>query len=297
MKPCLAIALVLALAAPGARAAEVPVPAPPAVAPAPAPATVEALRASMLASDSILITRVEMEPAAVSDSAWQSHAPVSRKRVTVNQVKRPWMRRFAANFMPPGTTLRTELCPPPRGTAGLAKPWMLSALWINQDGRGQVFVDLSTGCSIAGLAGSGPVALDVGAHTDSLLALFQQALFADSALARVKASALSDTTRPRDQVAVRTPPVPIDRVAPVYPDSARAAGIEGTVIVKTLVGSDGRVMRVDVETSVPGLDAAALAAVKQWRFNPGTVDGRPHAMTVGVPVSFHLAPGGPAKKH
>jgi protein TonB len=251
----------------------------------------------MLASDSILVTRVEMEPAAVSDSAWQSHAPVSRKRVTVNQVKGPWMRRFAANFIPPGATLRTELCPPPRGTAGLAKPWMLSALWINKDGRGQVFVDLSTGCSIAGLVGSGPVALDVGAHADSLLALFQQALFADSALATIKPGSLGEGSRSQEPAAVRTPPQPIDRVAPVYPDSARAAGIEGTVVVKTLVGSDGRVMRVDVETGVPGLDAAALTAVKQWRFKPATVDGKPRAMTVGVPVKFSLSPGEPTKKH
>ena len=99
MKSCLAIALVLALAAPAARAADAPAPAP-----APLPATVEALRASMLASDSILVTRVEMEPAAVSDSAWQSHAPVSRKRVTVNQVKGPWMRRLRPCSAPTPTS-------------------------------------------------------------------------------------------------------------------------------------------------------------------------------------------------
>jgi TonB family protein len=173
---------------------------------------------------------------------------------------------------------------------------MLSALWINKAGRGQVFVDLSTGCSLAGLAGSAPVALDVGAHTDSLLALFQQALYADSALASINVATLVDASRAQQAEVVRTPPEPIERVAPVYPDSARAAGIEGTVVVKTLVGSDGRVMRVDVETSVPGLDGAALAAVKQWRFKPGTVDGKPRAVTVGVPVRFHLAPGEPAKK-
>ena len=296
MKRWIALPLVMALAAPAARAAEAPAPVP-APAHALVPTTVEALRASMLASDSIMVTRVEIEQSSTTDSAWQSHTSVSRKRVTINQVKGPWMKRFVANFVPAGTTLRPELCPPLRGSGGLSKPWMLSALWINKDGRGQVYVDLITGCSVAGLAGSEPVALAVGSHTDSLLALFQQALFADSALASVKPGSLPEIARAPQAAIADSPPEPLERVAPVYPDSARAAGIQGTVVVKTLVGSDGRVMRVEVGTSVPGLDAAALAAVKQWRFKPAVVGGRPRAVTVGVPVSFHLGPGKPDGRH
>ena len=84
-------------------------------------------------------------------------------------------------------------------------------------------------------------------------------------------------------------------MAPAYPDSARAAGIEGAVVVRALVGSDGHVLRVEIETSVPGLDAAALAAVKQWRYKPATVNGKPRAVWVGVPVTFHLDSGKAAR--
>ena len=132
MKLCLALPLVLALSASAARAADAPVPAP-----APAPATIEALRASMLASDSILVTRVEVEEQVTTDSAGQPHTSLSSRRVALNNVKGPWMKRFVANFLPAGTALRPELCPAPTRTAGLVKPWMLSALWINKDGRGQ----------------------------------------------------------------------------------------------------------------------------------------------------------------
>ena len=291
MKLCLALPLVLALSASAARAADAPVPAP-----APALATIEALRASMLASDSILVTRVEVEEQVTTDSAGQPHTSLSSRRVALNNVKGPWMKRFVANFLPAGTALRPELCPAPTRTAGLVKPWMLSALWINKDGRGQAYVNLISGCGFAGVRGGKPAGLDVGAHTDSLLALFQQALFADSALARVNSRSLPDTTHTRPVAESETIPEATDRVAPAYPDSARAAGIEGTVTVKALVGSDGSVMRVEVGSSVPGLDAAALAAVKKWHFKPATVDGRPHAVWVSVPVAFHLHPAGTANK-
>jgi TonB family protein len=299
MRRGLALAGALALVALAACAADAPAQAaPPALAPAPAapaPATVEGLRASMLASDSILVTRVEVEERVTTDSAGQAQTSVSSKRVAVNIVKGPWMKRFVASFIPPGTALRPELCPRPVGTAGLARPWMLSALWINKDGRGQAYVNLITGCGFAGVAGGRTASLDISAHTDSLLALFQQGLFADSALATVSAGSLPDTTRPR-VVARPTDTVaePLERPAPVYPDSARAAGIEGEVMVRALVGSDGHVLRVEVQASVPGLDAAALAAVKKWRFKPATVDGKPRAVWVGVPVRFRLDSGKPA---
>lgn len=292
MKLGFALVVALAFAAPAARAADARAAA------VPVPATVEGLRASMLASDSILVTRVEVEERVTTDSSGQAHTSVSSTRVAVNNVKGPWMKRFVANFIPQGSVLRPELCPPPIGTAGLAKPWMLSALWINKNGRGQAYVNLLTGCGFAGVAGGTPASLDIGAHTDSLLALFQQGLFADSALATVSARSLPDTTRPR----VIAPPAetvaePLERVAPVYPDSARAAGVEGAVVVRALVGSDGHVLRVEIQTSVPGLDAAALAAVKKWRFKPATVDGKPRAVWVGVPVTFHLDSGKPARPH
>jgi protein TonB len=291
-----ALALAALLGAPAARAADAPAPA----APAPALATLEALRASMLASDSILVTRVELSEQVTTDSTGEHHTSLGSKRVALNNVKGRWMKRLVANLLPAGTVLSPELCASPTGTAGLPKPWMLSALWVNKDGRGQVYINLLNGCGFAGLRGGRPAGFTIGAGTDSLLALFQQALYADTLLATVKSSKLPDTTHAFvPPVIANTDPEAIERVAPVYPDSARHAGIQGTVVVKALVSSEGHVLRADVQDSVPALDAAAIAAVKKWRFKPATVDGKPRAVWVTVPVNFalHAEDAAPKPKH
>jgi protein TonB len=290
-----ALALAALLAAPAVRAADAPASA----ATAPALATLEALRASMLASDSILVTRVEITEQVTTDSSGERHSTLGSKRVALNNVKGPWMKRLVANLLPPGTALTTELCASPTGTAGLPKPWMLSALWINKDGRGQAYINLLSGCGFAGLRGGKPAGFAVGARTDSLLALFQQALFADTLLGTVKPARLPDTSRTYVAPPANTDPEAIERVAPVYPDSARHAGIQGTVVVKALVSSEGHVLRADVQESVPALDAAAIVAVKKWRFKPATVEGKPRAVWVTVPVNFalHAEDAGPKPKH
>ena len=64
--------------------------------------------------------------------------------------------------------------------------------------------------------------------------------------------------------------------------------VQGTVVVKALVGTDGRVRETRVAKSVPMLDAAAVAAVRQWRYSPAISHGRPVAMWVDTPVQFTL---------
>ncbi len=78
------------------------------------------------------------------------------------------------------------------------------------------------------------------------------------------------------------------KVAPVYPATALEAKVDGTVIVLALVCVDGTVGDVRIATSIPMLDGAATAAVRRWRFKPATLNGRPIAMWVKVPVSFRL---------
>ena len=77
-------------------------------------------------------------------------------------------------------------------------------------------------------------------------------------------------------------------VAPVYPDIAREAGVDGTVLVQALVGKDGKVKDVRVQKSIPMLDAAAVAAVKAWVFKPALSNNKPVAVWVAVPVKFSL---------
>ena len=78
------------------------------------------------------------------------------------------------------------------------------------------------------------------------------------------------------------------RVSPVYPEDARSAGVDGTVMVQALVLRDGTVGETRIVKSIPPLDAAASAAVRQWRFKPARTKGEPVAVWVGIPIKFSL---------
>lgn len=78
------------------------------------------------------------------------------------------------------------------------------------------------------------------------------------------------------------------KVPPEYPDFARTAGVEGTVMVQALVGRDGLVKDTRVLNSIPMLDAAAVVAVRRWRFRPAMAKGQRVAVWVAIPVKFTL---------
>lgn len=78
-------------------------------------------------------------------------------------------------------------------------------------------------------------------------------------------------------------PVVINRVNPLYPAEARKNRTQGIVILEVKVSATGAVDDVQLVKGLPdGLNDAAIAAVNQWTFKPGTVDGKP------VPVLFNL---------
>jgi protein TonB len=78
--------------------------------------------------------------------------------------------------------------------------------------------------------------------------------------------------------------------APRYPVAARRAGEQGTVTLRVLVMRDGQPARVDVEKSSGSahLDAAALEAVKVWRFVPARQGTDAIESWVLVPIVFRL---------
>lgn len=84
------------------------------------------------------------------------------------------------------------------------------------------------------------------------------------------------------------PPVATRRVAPVYPDEARAKHVYGVVAVAALVCEHGRVVKVHMVKSIPMLDEAALTAVGSWLFEPLVAGGVPVSTWVRVPVRFSL---------
>ncbi|HJT86795.1 MAG TPA: TonB family protein, partial [Bryobacteraceae bacterium] len=65
------------------------------------------------------------------------------------------------------------------------------------------------------------------------------------------------------------------RVDPVYPATARQAGIQGDVHLDVIIGTDGRVKNISVVDGNPVLVGAAEDAVRQWVFRPTTLDGEP----------------------
>jgi periplasmic protein TonB len=66
-------------------------------------------------------------------------------------------------------------------------------------------------------------------------------------------------------------PVLIHRVNPEYPEVARKARVEGTVILEAIINKNGDVENVKVLRGVhPVLDQAAVNAVRKWRYKPQT---------------------------
>jgi protein TonB len=86
-----------------------------------------------------------------------------------------------------------------------------------------------------------------------------------------------------------TPPRVVKRVHPAYTAEARAARIQGLVELECVVLSNGTIGDVRVvKTLDPGLDAEAIKAVRQWRFEPGAKDGQPVAVRVAIEMTFTL---------
>ena len=86
-------------------------------------------------------------------------------------------------------------------------------------------------------------------------------------------------------------PVLVKEVRPQYTQAAREARIEGTVLLETVVLADGTIGDVTVTRSldaVLGLDQEAVVAAKQWKFKPGTKDGKPVAVRVSIELTFTL---------
>jgi len=85
-------------------------------------------------------------------------------------------------------------------------------------------------------------------------------------------------------------PSVVKEVKPDYPQIARDFGIEGLVLVRVLVGTNGRVLdvRLSEKQQVPMLNDAALAAARKWVFTPGLANGRPVACWTAIPFRFRL---------
>jgi protein TonB len=84
----------------------------------------------------------------------------------------------------------------------------------------------------------------------------------------------------------------IRKVAPKYPKEARNRGIQGTVVLRALIGKDGVVKELSVLSGDPLLSPAALEAVKQWKYKPYYYNGEAVEVDTDIRVNFVLNDGG-----
>lgn len=84
----------------------------------------------------------------------------------------------------------------------------------------------------------------------------------------------------------------ISKVQPVYPAIAEQAGIQGTVLLHAIIGTDGHLLSLGVaNTSVnPDLANAAMNAVRQWTYQPTLLNGMPVEVVTTIAVVFRLKP-------
>jgi protein TonB len=93
---------------------------------------------------------------------------------------------------------------------------------------------------------------------------------------------------PDEFIPVEVEPVRISIAPPVYPDVARSAGVEGTVIVRALVGKDGRVKKCLIVDGHEMLNDAAVNCAKTAIFKPAIAQNQPVEVWVMMPIQFKM---------
>ena len=84
-------------------------------------------------------------------------------------------------------------------------------------------------------------------------------------------------------------PALLYKAEPEYSEEARAAQLDGMVLLKVVVDVDGRAKDIQVLNGLGlGLDEQAVMAIQRWKFKPGERDGVPVAVQAQIEVNFRL---------
>jgi TonB family protein len=138
-------------------------------------------------------------------------------------------------------------------------------------------------------------------------------------LADIRAAQLSELAKPQDPAAAQTTnpsatarpsiqvlPAPVrvspgvmagqmvSRVDPVYPPEARAAGVQGAVVLHAVIDKGGLVQSITVVSGPPMLAQSALDAVRQWTYKPYLLNGQPVEVETTINVNYTLQDSGSA---
>jgi protein TonB len=81
----------------------------------------------------------------------------------------------------------------------------------------------------------------------------------------------------------------IHREEPTYPTLARAARVQGDVVLSAIIDTNGQITNLQLVSGHPMLVPAALAAVKQWRYKPYLLNGQPVEVETTITVIFTLS--------
>ncbi len=85
----------------------------------------------------------------------------------------------------------------------------------------------------------------------------------------------------------------LHQVRPIYSAKAQSMRLEGAVVVQAMVREDGTIGDVKVLEGHPELAQAVVDAVKNWRYQPFSLDGRPTARETKITINFRLRPASP----
>ena len=86
-----------------------------------------------------------------------------------------------------------------------------------------------------------------------------------------------------------TAPRAILKAPPLYTEKARQERVQGLVILRLVIDASGEVAEVDVLKGLPfGLTDSAIEAVKHWKFEPATHQGKPVAVLYNITINFRL---------
>jgi len=80
----------------------------------------------------------------------------------------------------------------------------------------------------------------------------------------------------------------VHRVEPIYPTLARAARVQGEVVLSAIIDGNGQITNLQLVSGHPMLVPAAFAAVREWRYKPYLLNGQPVEVETTITVIFSL---------
>jgi len=106
-------------------------------------------------------------------------------------------------------------------------------------------------------------------------------LLASQGVAQVKPQRIRVSQEVAEKLVVERAPLP-------YPPDARAARVQGSVVLQATIGKDGAVKDLRLVSGHPLLVQAAMSSVKQWKYKPFLLNGEPVEVETQVSVPFTL---------